>query len=34
MVKTIYVSKKMSDEEIAEREGEYFDEKHFDTIFR
>ena len=32
MVKTIYVSKKMSDEEIAEREGEYFDEKHFDTI--
>ena len=32
MVKTIYVSKKMSDEEIAEREGEYFDEKHFDTL--
>ena len=32
MVKTIHVSKIMSDEEIANREGEYFDEEHFDHI--
>tara|TARA_B100001093_G_scaffold518774_1_gene604867 strand:- start:155 stop:1243 length:1089 start_codon:yes stop_codon:yes gene_type:complete len=32
MVKTIHVSKIMSDEDIANREGEYFDEKHFDHI--
>ena len=32
MVRTIYVSKKMSDKKIADKEGEYFDEKHFDVI--
>ena len=32
MVKTIYVSKKMTDDEIQSKEGEHFDEKHFDLI--
>ena len=32
MVKTIYVSKIMSDEEIADKEGEHFDESHYNTI--
>jgi len=32
MVKKIIVKKKMTDKEISEREGEYFDEDHYDII--
>ena len=32
MVKKITVSKIMSDSEIASKEGEHFDEKHYKTI--
>jgi len=32
MVKTIYVSKVMSDDEISDKEGEYFDENTYNTI--
>ena len=32
MVKTIYVSKVMSDDEISDKEGEYFDENTYNMI--
>ena len=32
MVKTIYVSKIMTDDEIQSKEGEHFDEKHYELI--
>ena len=31
-IKTIIVEKKMSDDYIKSKEGEYFDEKHYDIV--